>query len=78
MTGYIFIAFAVICFTAQFAFTKGYEGSVKQTVTTSLLLLILTGLVGGILFFFAGGATLSLSLPSLLYAVFFAGVMIPY
>lgn len=78
MTGYIFIAFAVICFTAQFAFTKGYEGSVKQTVATSLLLLILTGLVGGILFFFAGGASLSFSLPSLLYAVFFAGVMIPY
>lgn len=78
MTGYFFICLAVICFTAQFAFTKGYEGAVKQTVTTSLLLLILTGIVGGLLFFFAGGASLSFSLPSLLYAVFFAGVMIPY
>ena len=78
MTGYIFICLAVVCFTAQFAFTKGYEGAVKQTVTTSLLLLILTGIVGGLLFFFAGGASVSFSLPSLLYAVFFAGVMIPY
>ena len=34
---YFVIIMAVLCFTLQFAFTKAFEGVVKQTVVTSLI-----------------------------------------
>ena len=39
MINYILILLAVCCFAAQFAFTKLYEGAVRQTAFTSLVML---------------------------------------
>ena len=38
MTDYILLFLAVILFTAQFAFTRLYEGRVKQTTAGALVL----------------------------------------
>ncbi|MBQ8310304.1 MAG: hypothetical protein IJX80_04735 [Clostridia bacterium] len=78
MIDYILILLAVICFAAQFAFTKLYERSVKQTLITTLVMLTATGLIGFLLFFCVGGFHLSFSPISALWAVIFALIMIPY
>ena len=78
MIDYILILLAVACFAAQFAFTKLYEGAVKQTLTTTLVMLAATGLIGALMFFCVGGFRLSFSPISTLWAVVFALIMIPY
>lgn len=78
MTEYIFILLAVGFFTAQFAFTKVFESSVKQTKITALIMLIITGLVGTILYLIIGGFKIQYSTVSLVWAVAFAVIMIPY
>ena len=78
MTDYIFIIIAVLCFALQFAFTKLYEGAVKQTAVTTLVMLFVTGLVGTVLYLFVGGFSVSFSAVSLFWATFMAVIMIPY
>lgn len=78
MADYITIIFAVIFFTAQFAFTKIYESSIKQTKLTTYVMLIITGLVGAILYLIIGGFKIQFSLVSVFWAVLFAFIMIPY
>ena len=78
MTDYILILLAVVCFAGQFAFTKLYESSVKQTAITSLVMLIETGMIGALLFLFVGGFRIQITPVSLLFAICFAVVMIPY
>lgn len=78
MINYIFILFAVACFAAQFAFTKLYEGEAGQTATASLVMLVGTSLVGALIFFCAGGFSVSFSPISTLWAAIFAVIMIPY
>lgn len=78
MTAYILIFLAVLCFTGQFAFTKIYEGAIKQTVSTSLVMLTVTGTFGAALYLLIGGFRLQFSAISVLYAAIFALVMIPY
>ena len=78
MTAYLFIILAVVCFAAQFAFTKLYEEAVGQTATASLVMLVGTSLVGAVTFFVAGGARVCLSPISLIWAAVFAVIMIPY
>ena len=55
MTAYLIILLAVFCFAGQFAFTKMYEGSVKQTTVTSLVMLVITSLIGTLLYLMIGG-----------------------
>lgn len=43
---YILIILAVFCFAGQFAFTKLYEGAVRQTSITTLVMLTVTGIIG--------------------------------
>ena len=78
MWDYIVIILAVVCFAAQFAFTKVYEESVEQTAVTSLVMLFLTGALGALLYLIIGNFRVDVSLPSVLFALAFAAVMLPY
>jgi drug/metabolite transporter (DMT)-like permease len=75
---YVLIFLAVICFVGQFAFTKIYEGTVKQTTQSALIMLTATGVVGAILFFVIGGFRISFSPVTVTWAAVFALIMIPY
>jgi drug/metabolite transporter (DMT)-like permease len=75
---YIIILLAVFCFAGQFAFTKTYEGTVRQTTVTSLVMLVVTSLIGTVLYLFVGGFRVEFSSISVFWAVLFALVMIPY
>ena len=78
---YLIIILAVVAFAAQFAFTKVFEGSTKQTTATTLLMLIVTNITGALMFFFIGafgGMRLEFSWFSLMWAVVLGLVMIPY
>lgn len=75
---YVIILLAVFCFAGQFAFTKIYEGAVRQTAATSLVMLAVTGAIGTVLYLFIGGFRVEFSLFSILLAVLFALVTIPY
>ena len=75
---YILLLLAVICFAAQFAFTKLYEGAVRQSITTSLVMLAVTSALGFLLFFAVSGFRIQFSPTSTLWALALAVVMIPY
>ncbi len=75
---YVLIMLAVGCFVAQFAFTKVYEGSLKQTTVTGLVMLVAMGLIGTVLYLFVGVFQVHFSLFSVLIAIVYALVMIPY
>ena len=78
MIEYILILLSVVCFAAQFAFTKLYEGAVGQSTSTSLVMLVGTSLVGAVLFFSVNGFRIDFSPVSVAWAVCFAVIMIPY
>lgn len=78
MINYLFILLAVVCFAAQFAFTKLYEGAVGQSTVTTLVMLVGTSLVGSGIFLVANGMQLQFSRISLIWAVVFALIMLPY
>ena len=78
MIYYFIITLAVLCFAMQFAFTRVYEKKVEQTLVTSVSLLIFTSIVGTIIYLCASGFNVEYSNFSLLMALLFAFVMIPY
>ena len=78
MIDYVIILMAVFCFAGQFAFTKLYEGAIKQTTVTALVMLIVTGVIGMLIYLFIGGFRVEFSTVSMIYALLFALVMIPY
>ncbi len=78
MVDYILIILAVICFTAQFAFTKIYECKIKQTISTVLTMVVLTSIVGTVLYVCIGGFRVRFSCYSFLMSIAMAAVMIPY
>ena len=78
ITEYILIILAVFCFAGQFAFTKLYEGAVKQTAITSLVMLAVTSLFGAVMYVFVGNFNVSFSATSIFWAAFMAVIMIPY
>ena len=78
MIDYIIILLAVFCFAGQFAFTKLFEKAAKQTLVTSLVMLVVTNLIGVLLFLCIGGFQIHLSTVSLFWAAVFALIMIPY
>lgn len=75
---YVLILFAVACYAAQFAFTKVYEGVVKQTMTTSLVMLVVIGTIGTVLGLCLNGFQLQFSDVSTFLAIIFALATIPY
>lgn len=78
MTDYILLFLAVVLFTAQFAFTRLYEGRVKQTTAGALVLLIVIGLYGALQYLVIGGFRVTITPISLMWAAMLALVMIPY
>ena len=78
MLAYVIILLAVFCFSGQFAFTKTYEKSVKQTTVTSLVMLVVTSVIGSLLYLIIGRFCVKFSMVSVFWAVLFALVMIPY
>ena len=78
ITEYILIILAVFCFAGQFAFTKLYEGAVKQTAITTLVMLAVTGFFGAVMYIFVCNFSVSFSYVSLFWAAFMAVIMIPY
>ena len=75
---YIIILLAVVCFAAQFAFTKLYEGQVGQSGSTTLVMLSGASFVGAFIFFLAEGGRIQFSSVSLIWGVVFALIMLPY
>lgn len=75
---YILLLLAVLCFAAQFVFTKLYEGAIRQSATTSLVMLAVTSTIGFLLFFAVSGFRIQFSPTSTLWALALAVVMIPY
>jgi drug/metabolite transporter (DMT)-like permease len=78
MIYYLIIILAVICFATQFVFTKLFQGCAKQTAQTSLVMLFFANVVGAILFLCISGFKLNFTLPSLIFAILMACIMIPY
>lgn len=78
MIHYVIMLLAVVCFTAQFSFTKSYEKEVKQTLAATLIMVAVTNFVGTLLFLIVGGFKIQFSTISLFWAVALAAVMIPY
>ena len=68
MIDYVIILMAVFCFAGQFAFTKLYEGAIKQTTVTALVMLIVTGVIGMLIYLFIGGFRVEFSTVSMIYA----------
>lgn len=75
---YIMILLAVVCFAAQFAFTKLYEGRVGQSGITTLAMLSGASFVGALIFFLAEGGRIQFSAVSLIWGIVFALIMLPY
>ena len=75
MTAYVIILLAVFCFAGQFPFTKLYEGAVRQTTMTSLVMLVVTSTIGTLLYLIIGGFRVEFSAISLFCAVLLALVI---
>lgn len=78
MTDYAVIILAAVFFTAQFAFTKLFEKNMEQNTLTTLIMMTVTGIIGAVIFLFAGGFRVEFSPISAIWAAVFALVMIPY
>jgi drug/metabolite transporter (DMT)-like permease len=78
MTEYFIILLAVFGFAAQFVFTKMYGNSVKQTTTTSLVMLVFISCIGAVMYLAIAGFKVNFSLFSFFYALFLVLVMLPY
>lgn len=77
MLGYILILAATLCFTGQFVFTKLYERAIPQTRITSLVMLLISNLIGVVMFGVVGNLHIHFSLTSIIWAVLLGIVMIP-
>ena len=75
---YVLILLSVTCYAAQFAFTKVYGGMVKQTASTSLMMLLIIGTTGAVMCFCISGFSVDFSAVSVMWAAVFALVTIPY
>jgi len=75
---YIFLLLAVVCFAAQFAFTKLYEAALPQNFSASLVMLTVTGFIGFALFFAVNGFQLEFTPTACLLALAQGLIMIPY
>lgn len=78
MADYILTFLAVVLFAAQFAVTRLYEETVKQSTAAALVLLTVIGLAGALQYLLIGGFRVEMSSVSLMWAVLMALTMIPY
>ena len=75
---YFFLFFAVVCFTAQFAFTKLFEEAMGQSKAASMVMLAVTNAIGFGLFFCLGGFRIAFTPVAFLLALAMGLIMIPY
>lgn len=75
---YLFLLLAVICFAAQFAFTKCYEREAGQGTAATLVMLTLTSAIGFGLFFAVGGFRMEFTPVATVLALAMGIIMIPY
>ena len=75
---YLLLFLAVLCFTGQFAFTKLFEGTVKQNRLTALIMLMVTNTIGFVLFFCLSGFQIRFTPVAALLALAMGVIMIPY
>ena len=75
---YLLLFLAVICFTGQFAFTKLFEGALKQDRVTALIMLVVTNAIGFLLFFCVSGCQIRFTPVAVLLALAMGIIMIPY
>lgn len=75
---YLLLFLAVVCFTAQFAFTKLFEEAAGQSKAASLIMLAVTNAIGFLLFFSLGGFRLRFTPTATLLALAMGVIMIPY
>lgn len=74
---YIFLIFAAVCFSVQFAFNKLYEGSIKQTTATALALPLTIGLVGVVQCYIISGFVIEVTPHSFILAIAMAAAFVP-
>ncbi|MBQ7026671.1 MAG: hypothetical protein IJN31_08700, partial [Peptococcaceae bacterium] len=58
---YLVLLLAVLMFTAQFAFTNIYGERVRQSVHQTLVMLLLTGILGAVMYWVIGGFQVAFS-----------------
>lgn len=75
---YLFLLLAVICFAAQFAFTKRYEEAAGQGTSATMVMLTVTSAIGFGLFFAVGGFRLEFTPVATVLALVMGIIMIPY
>ena len=75
---YLFLLLAVICFAAQFAFTKCYEREAGQGTAATLVMLTVTSAIGFGLFFAVGGFRMEFTPVATVLALAMGIIMIPY
>ena len=75
---FLVLLLAVLMFTAQFAFTNIYGERVRQSMNQTLVMILLTSILGAVMYWGLGGFRVALSGSLLFYATAFALVMIPY
>lgn len=78
MISYLLLILATLSFAAQFAFTKIYGERVAQRTVQTLVMILLTGLFGALLYLPIGGFSIRFSPALWWYSLAFAAVMIPY
>ena len=71
-----FVGSFLLCGAVRFY--KNYERSVGQTAVTSLVMLVVTSVIGTVLYLFVGGFRVEFSSISAFWAILLAVVMIPY
>lgn len=75
---YLILFAAVLMFAAQFAFTNIYGERVQQSFIQTLVMILLTSMIGAAMYWVIGGFRVEFSPALLFYAAAFALVMIPY
>lgn len=75
---YLLLFLAVVCFAAQFAFTKRYEEAAGQGISATMVMLTVTSAIGFGLFFAVGGFRLEFTPVATVLALTMGIIMIPY
>lgn len=78
MLNYILICISVVCFTAQFAFSKIYQRSAKQTLTTALIMLTVMSTFGTVLFLCISGFKVRFTAFGAIMALCLGALLLPY
>jgi len=77
MKEYILILLAVVCFAAQFAITKLFGRAVEKNMGTTMVMLVVSGAAGAVLYFIINGFQIQFSTVSVFWSFVLALLIIP-